>query len=317
MKSVNQKTIILRINGIITFAAALLVLLCTDVTQQALGMNLPVGLVVAVDSKGKSGTKNQKGRGGAKGEQGKKKSKPGGSQAKAVPAWEQDSVPLEQRIRLARSYASAKDYAKAEQQLRLVLARDPRNFAAHNSLGNVYFLQGNLDSAEVNYFKALPRAATANDSLGIRLNLGALFYVADSQAVAEEIISEVLKDSSDLDRVELVLGLNFENINATPASPGGVRRLSPGAMKSLIFSVLASKQKRSDMPDKQRIHSSDPPKTAASAPPVPTAREGSKVGVKKPRTRPGGSKGWRPPDLIEDVFFWAASSESKAVRPMY
>jgi Flp pilus assembly protein TadD len=332
LKSSNLKTKFVGICGIIGCVALLLVLLCTDATQQALGSDMAQGLVVAVDSKGKSGTKNQKGGAGSKGQKEKTKSRPGGRQAKAEPAesspggrqakaepaessWTQDAVQLEQRIRRARSYAASQDYAKAEQELRLVLTRDPKNFAAYNNLGNVYFLQGNLDSAEVNYFKALPWATSPDDNLGVRLNLGALFYFADSQAVAEEIISPALSDSSDLDRVEQLLGLSFESIKAPPGD-SEARRLSPGAMKSLVLAVFASKRGHSTTPGNPGVHSSDTSMAGVPAPHAPITPEGSELGLKKLRTRPGGSKGRRPPDMIEDVFFWAPASGFKAGQPI-
>ena len=84
----------------------------------------------------------------------------------------QQTDSLEQRNRLARSYAQIGELAKAETHLRAVLTQDSTNFVAYNNLGNVYFLQSYQDSiraghlisqAEATYFKALGHGRSKDD----------------------------------------------------------------------------------------------------------------------------------------------------------
>jgi len=99
-----------------------------------------------------------------------------------------DSLAL--RHQLARDYIQSSELTRAEQQLRAIIALAPTNFAAYNNLGNVFLLQDKLDSAQVNYFKALSLAGTADDSLGVHFNLAAVVFAAGANALAEKIWSE-------------------------------------------------------------------------------------------------------------------------------
>jgi tetratricopeptide (TPR) repeat protein len=190
----------------------------------------------------------------------------------------QDSLVL--RNRLARSYALRGEFAKAEEHLRAVMAMDSTNFVAYNNLGNVYFLQGELDSAEASYFKALPLARTFDDSMGIHLNLGALFYAADSVEVAEEMFAEVIEDSSDLARVELLLGINLGDVDLSKTGKQQLKQISAASVKSLALKAVDSKKgkKKSD---------------------------GKKKKDGKKRTKAGARKGRRPSTEIANVFYWA------------
>jgi tetratricopeptide (TPR) repeat protein len=121
--------------------------------------------------------------------------------------------PVEARQKLSRAHALQGEYAEAEKYLREVIALEAKNFVAYNNLGNVYFLQGRLDSAAANYAKALPLAKTADDSLGIRLNFGALYHAGKDDTLAAEMIADALRDDNDLPRVERLLGLKFDEID--------------------------------------------------------------------------------------------------------
>ncbi|MCG3117963.1 MAG: hypothetical protein ALAOOOJD_00088 [bacterium] len=184
--------------------------------------------------------------------------------------------PLEVRQRLARSHAMNGEYTEAQKYLREVLAVDAKNFMAYNNLGNVYFLQGQLDSAAANYAKALPWAKTADDSLGIRLNLGALLHVEDDDSLAAAIISEALRHGNDLARVERLLGLKFDKLDSTKAGAEKFQVLSAFNMKNLAKMASDTKGKKKEK---------KPPK--------------------KDKTRPAIQKGNRPAAEIENVFFWA------------
>jgi Flp pilus assembly protein TadD len=179
---------------------------------------------------------------------------------------------IESRNRLALGYALNQQFDSAATHLRKVIAQDPENFIAYNNWGNVYFWQGKLDSAEVLYFKAKPLAKTADDSLGIRLNLGMLFYAVDSTEWAEQIVAESLRDSTELSQVERLLGLKLSDIDLLKADRKQAKRVSAASMKRLAQAAAA---------------------------------RGSKPRTGKEKTKPGGKKGALSIEEIENVFFWA------------
>ncbi|MCG3117964.1 MAG: hypothetical protein ALAOOOJD_00089 [bacterium] len=136
---------------------------------------------------------------------------------------------------LARYHGFTGDYAEAQKYLRKVIALDANNFTAHNNLGNLYFLQGQLDSAMTAYSKALPLARTADDSLGIRLNLGALWHAVNADTLAAAQIAEVLHNQRDLSRVERLLGLKFDDIDLAEARAEQLRGVTVFSMKQLVL----------------------------------------------------------------------------------
>jgi len=183
--------------------------------------------------------------------------------------------PVETRNRLARMAAFDSNYVEAEKFLREVIALDPGNFIAHNNLGNVYFLQAKLDSAEAHYSKAQPLAKTADDSLGIRLNLGAYFYaVHDDTLLATATIAEAFNGRNDLARVERLLGLNFGEIDLRKAGPEQLQSISAFSMKNLAFMANDAKSRK-----------------PGQTPP-------------RKKTKQAGKKG-AAPDKIGNNFFWA------------
>jgi Flp pilus assembly protein TadD len=179
---------------------------------------------------------------------------------------------IESRNRLALGYALNQQFDSAETHLRMVITQDPKNFIAYNNWGNVYFWQGKLDSAEAKYFKAVHFAKIPDDSLGVRLNLGALFYAVDSTETATQIVAEALHDSTDLVRVERLLGLKLSDIDLLKADKKQTKRVSAANMKRLALAAAGPKKPKK------------PPKE---------------------KTRPAGGKGDMSIQEIDNVFFWA------------
>jgi hypothetical protein len=137
-------------------------------------------------------------------------------------------------------------------------------------------LQGRLDSAEAKYGKALPLAKTADDSLGIRLNFGALLHAIKEDTLAAEMIAEALGDGNDLPRVERLLGVQFNEIDIGKAGAEQLQGVSAFSMKKLVMMASESKQKK----------------------------KGQKP--KKEKTKSAGQKGAPlAKDEIKNVFFWA------------
>jgi hypothetical protein len=189
--------------------------------------------------------------------------------------------PIETRNRLAKMAAFDSNYVEAEKYLREVIALDSKNFIAHNNLGNVYFLQAKLDSAKLalakaHYSKAQTLTKTADDSLGIRLNLGVYYYVVhDDTLMATETIAEAFNGRNDTARVERLLGLKFDQIDLRKAGPEQLQSLSAVGMKNLVLQARDARQK--------------------------------KAGQKPPRktTKPAGNKGRTPSKDEINVLFWA------------
>jgi len=183
--------------------------------------------------------------------------------------------PIATRNRLARIAAFDGEYAEAEKYLREVIALDDKNFTARNNLGNVYFLQAKLDSAEAQYSKAQPLAKNADDSLGIRLNLGAYFHAVNDDTLAAETIAEAFNGRNDLARVERLLGLRFDEIDLRKAGVEQLQSVSAFSMKNLMLLARDAKSKKTGQKPKK------------------TKSAGTKGGVKvKSAGQPG-------------VFFWA------------
>lgn len=177
--------------------------------------------------------------------------------------------------RLARYHGFVGDYAEAQKYLQKVIALDASNFTAHNNLGNLYFLQGHLDSARTAYSQALPLARTADDSLGIRLNLAALWHAVNADTLAAAQLAEVFRPHRDLSRVERLLGLKFDDIDLGKARAEQLRGVTVFSMKQLV--MLASR-------------------FAGSRPGAPPP-QGSKQPVVLQEKRVAGD--------IENVFVWA------------
>ena len=190
--------------------------------------------------------------------------------------------PIGTRQRLARLAAFDGKYVEAEKYLREVMALDARNFTAHNNLGNVYFLQARLDSAAAHYSRARSLAKTADDSLGIRLNLGAYFHAIKDDALAAETIAEALRGPDDLLRVERLLPLKFDAIDFAKAGSEQSESVSASSMKNLVMQACNVQQKK------------PPPKTKPAPKPPPK------------KTKTPGQQGQMPPkNKIGNVFFWA------------
>lgn len=137
----------------------------------------------------------------------------------------------------ARGYAARGEYAAAAGILQNVLAQDAKNFAAHNNLGNICFLQNRLDSAAAYYAKALRLASTADDRLGLRLNLGALWHAVAADTLAATTIAEALGEGDDLPRSERLLALQLRATDLMQASAEQLRGVTVFSMKQLILAA--------------------------------------------------------------------------------
>ncbi|MFW9906886.1 MAG: tetratricopeptide repeat protein [Candidatus Thorarchaeota archaeon] len=182
------------------------------------------------------------------------------------------------RNELAVTYALIGETQKAKEQYKVILEKDKTNFFALNNLANVYFLEGILDSAQYNYAQALENAPTFRDSNGVYLNLGILFYAADTVELTYEMFANVARDINDTTKIEAtlfsrvadLLELPSNEVNKSEEKEKKLKKVSPKKVKQLVKETIEKKIK---------------PK-------------GYKI------SRTSATKQRRPKEDIEDVFFW-------------
>jgi len=122
-----------------------------------------------------------------------------------------DSVQLV--LKLGNIYAMLDSSELAITHYKSALLSEPTNFSSYNNLANVYFKQGILDSAEINYHKAIAYASTVDDSDGIYLNLATLCAAVDSLELASQMYAKVIKSPDDIPRVDSLLGISLGKID--------------------------------------------------------------------------------------------------------
>jgi tetratricopeptide (TPR) repeat protein len=176
---------------------------------------------------------------------------------------------------LGKAPEAKQNYQEAEKLYRESFRYDSQNFAAINNLANLYFLQGNLDSAETYYRLAEASAVDSIDQKGIYLNLGTLYAAvetAPTDTLAEEMYARVVRSENDLRLVTELIGIDFEEAETGKAA----KPVSDDKVKKKIRETLKK------------------------VPSKPSAQKPSG----KTKSRPAGRKS-RHPQEIENVFYWA------------
>lgn len=177
------------------------------------------------------------------------------------------------RNMLAIKYVELKNIEMAKKHIGLLLASDSTNFFALNNLGNLFFMNGNLDSAQYYYLQA-SEYATGDFLDGIYLNLGLLYAAADLDNEAVEIFAQVMKNPDDYQRIGNLLGFNIDEDDLTKAAE------------------LRPQKKVDQITVKQLTNKARDKKT--------TTKE-----KKKQSKKTVGDKGHLPKHEIENIFYWA------------
>lgn len=194
----------------------------------------------------------------------------------------------EYKIQLATTHAMLGNTTEAKQYLYQILKIDSTNYMANNNLANIYFLEGILDSAYVNYTCALQYAKTTRDSNGVYLNMGLLYSAIDSVDLACEMFNSTVRNiREETDRIEALrqnieelLGVESSAIQTEKASEQEAsKKVSP---KKVLELAQKSDQKRSGKKTLKRIR--------------PKGKKISRSSLRKAR---------RPSSEIEDTFYWA------------
>ena len=181
------------------------------------------------------------------------------------------------RNHLAITYAYQNQFKNAEKHFRILLAKDSTNFFAINNIGNLFFLQGNLDSAQCYYQKA-QNYAKGKYKDGINLNLGLLYASADIDSMAIEMFTRVIRDSTDYSKIGELLGIVMkENELVKGEGIKPKKKVSVKKVKQLSTKALNKNKKQHNLKKKKR----------------------SKKFVNL------GAKGYQPNEKIENIFFWA------------
>ena len=184
-----------------------------------------------------------------------------------------DSIQL--RNKLAITYANQNDIKKAEKNFQYLLAKDSTNFKALNNFGNLFFLQGNLDSAHAFYLKALDNAK-GKDQDGIILNLGLVYAAADSESLAVELFSQVMQNSTDSQKIGDLLGIVIQDDDLTKdAQLRPKKKICEATVKKLVSD--ANKKNKKKKRKKKKTKS----------------------------TKALGGKGHCPKEEIKNIFYWA------------
>jgi len=185
---------------------------------------------------------------------------------------EQHPDSLHLRNKLGIIYARQNEIRKAENHFQKILDKEPKNFAALNNLGNLFFLKGNIDLAQQYYLKAIAYAKNVNQEDGINLNLGLIYEAADMESLAVEQFAKVMKDSTDYQKIGDLLGISFKEEELTKGDKSKAKKkISKKKVKQIT--KKASNKKR-------------------------------KLPVRKTRKQ-AIRKGVLPRDEIENVFYWA------------
>lgn len=173
------------------------------------------------------------------------------------------------RNKLAITYAHRNNFEKARYHFQQLLLTDSANFFALNNLGNLFFMEGNLDSAQLYYLKALDYA---KDKDGIYLNLGLVYAAANLDSEAVDMFTQVMQDSTDYQKISDLLGIKIQKDDLIKSA-----KLE---MKKKVSSTTVIK-----ITDK--------------------ARKKQKPTKKKESKKTLGDKGSLPKNEIENVFYWA------------
>jgi len=151
-----------------------------------------------------------------------------------------DNIQL--RNKLAITYANQNNIKKAEQNFQYLLAKDSTNFKALNNFGNLFFLQGNLDSAQTFYLKAIDNAKD-EDKDGILLNLGLVYAAADSESLAVELFAQVLKNSNNYQRIYNLLGICVQEDEQGRGDLMAIKKVSKETVKKLVKKAKKKRRK--------------------------------------------------------------------------
>lgn len=182
-----------------------------------------------------------------------------------------DSVDLRNRLAITYAFQDQPDFAKNHFQT--ILAKDSSNYYALNNLGNVLFLKGNLDSAQYLYQQAL-KHATADQKDGVFLNLGLLYSAADFEDMAVGCFEQVMDDSTDYKKVCDLLGITYLYDDLAKAEElKKTKKVDKKKVSKLSNKAMKKKGKKSKPPKEKLVNL--------------------------------GSKGQKPADEIENIFYWA------------
>jgi len=186
-----------------------------------------------------------------------------------------DSDSLRQlRNQLAVIYAEMNNFDAAFKHFQLLLADDTTDVIVLNNLANLFFLKGQLDSADTLYQKAIRHAESKKESTGIYLNWGLLYAAADLEAEAVDMFSRVVQDSDDYQRIGGLLGIDLEQDDPTTmANLEARKKVDKATVIKLIDKARA----------KKKISKSQ-------------KRESKKT---------IGDKGTIPSEEIDNIFYWA------------
>ena len=185
------------------------------------------------------------------------------------------------RNKLALAYMSRNQLKQAKHHFEQILRSDPTNAGVLNNIGNLYFMEGNLDSAQLYYLNAINQASLAHGE-GVHLNLGLLYAAADMESLAVENFAAVIRDSSDFYKLSDLLGI--------PIGKDGVQKGDQFTAKKKISRHTV-----------QHIANKSAKKQKKRKP----KRAPKKKKTRKKKQVPLGAKGDQPKDEIENIFYWA------------
>lgn len=212
----------------------------------------------------------------------KEKIKPAGEQYLFELQKKLDQSPDSSQLRnyLAIHYVYQNEIEKAEKHWQYLLTKDSTNFHALNNIGNLFFMKGNLDSAETYYLKALDYAS-GTDQDGIYLNLGLVYAAADSESLAVDIFAYVMRDSTDYQKIGNLLGIKIENDDLVrSARLIAIKEVSSLTIKQLTDKAIKKKKR--------------------------TKKKSGGVNSKRPIGKKAkGARIIQSREEIENVFYWA------------
>jgi len=195
-----------------------------------------------------------------------------------------DSIQL--RNELGITYAYQNQFEKASEHFKWLIEKDSTNFFAINNLGNIFFLLGDLNSAQKHYLKAL-KYAEGKHIDGINLNLGIMYAAADMDSMAVEIFVQVIGDDSlGYKKIGDLLGIIFEDDDLTK---GQDIKLKKKVTKNNVKQITAKANKK--IKERRR-----------------KTKDLKGLGTKDKKKRDIvnlGRKGSQPREEIENVLYWA------------
>lgn len=135
-----------------------------------------------------------------------------------------------QRNSLGITYVRLKEYEKAKEQFQLILDSAPDNAAAVNNLGNLYVIEGKMDSAIPIYEKA--RNLTPEDP-GISINLGLGYLVTGNPIESQRMLEEAFGQLKDHRIACNLVGVPSQN----PTVKGAKEPPLADEIRSLFISI--------------------------------------------------------------------------------